>query len=312
MKNKNKIFRNLDEQIEILKSKGLIINDVAKAKEILLKENYFFISGYRHLFMRSNKDNKFIEGTTFEELYGMFLFDRKIRNIMFKYILVVENNLKSIISYQLSKKYGYKEKDYLNPQNFTQDSIKSRQVKDVLNKMKRQIRVNGSKHTATMHYIDNYGYIPMWILVKVLSLGIISELYNILKADDKLVIAEMYKIDAEILGIYVSLLANFRNLCAHEDILYDHRTQRVIPDHKYHQMLDIDRIDDEYIFGKNDLFALIIILKQMLSENEFHDLIRELSYEVDYLDGIVDVVPLNLILNRIGFPDNWRDIVSLD
>lgn len=312
MKNKNKIFRNLDEQIEILKSKGLIINDVVKAKEILLKENYFFISGYRHLFMRSNKDSKFIEGTTFEELYGMFLFDRKIRNIMFKYILVVENNLKSIISYQLSKKYGYKEKDYLNPQNFTQDSIKSRQVKDVLNKMKRQIRVNGSKHTATMHYIDNYGYIPMWILVKVLSLGIISELYNILKADDKLVIAEMYKIDAEILGIYVSLLANFRNLCAHEDILYDHRTQRVIPDHKYHQMLDIDRIDDEYIFGKNDLFALIIILKQMLSENEFHDLIRELSYEVDYLDGIVDVVPLNLILNRIGFPDNWRDIVSLD
>ena len=307
---KNKIFKNLDEQIEILKSKGLIINDIAKAKEVLMRENYFFISGYRHLFMKN--DNMFISGTKFEELYAMFLFDRKIRNIMFKFILVVENNLKSIISYELSRKYGYKEKDYLNPKNFTQNNIKARQVRDVLNKMKRQIRVNGHKHTATMHYIDNYGYIPMWILVKVLSLGIISELYNILKSEDKLDVAEIYKIDAETLGIYISLLANFRNICAHEDILYDYRTQRRIPDTKYHESLGIDKYEDEYRYGKNDLFALIIILKQMLGEEEFHDLVGEISYEVDYLDGIVDTVSLNSILNRIGFPDNWRDIVEVD
>lgn len=307
---KSKIFKNLDEQIEILKSKGLIINDIAKAKEVLMRENYFFISGYRHLFMKN--DNMFISGTKFEELYAMFLFDRKIRNIMFKFILVVENNLKSIISYELSRKYGYKEKDYLNPKNFTQNNIKARQVRDVLNKMKRQIRVNGHKHTATMHYIDNYGYIPMWILVKVLSLGIISELYNILKSEDKLDVAEIYKIDAETLGIYISLLANFRNICAHEDILYDYRTQRRIPDTKYHESLGIDKYEDEYRYGKNDLFALIIILKQMLSEEEFHDLVGEISYEVDYLDGIVDTVSLNSILNRIGFPDNWRDIVEVN
>ena len=307
---KNKIFKTLDEQIEILRNKGLVITDVDKAKEVLMRENYFFISGYRHLFMKN--DNMFITGTKFEELYAMFLFDRKIRNIMFKFILVVENNLKSIISYELSKKYGYREKDYLNPNNFTQNNIKARQVRDVLNKMKRQIRVNGHKHTATMHYIDNYGYIPMWILVKVLSMGIISELYNILKSEDKIDIAEIYKIDAETLGISVSLIANFRNICAHEDILYDYRTQRRIPDTKYHEILGIDKFEDEYRYGKNDLFALIIILKQMLSLEEFHDLIGEISYEVDYLDGIVDTVSLNSILNRIGFPDNWRDIVDID
>ena len=102
----NKVFKSLDEQIEILQSKGLIINNVDKTKEILFRENYFFISGYRHLFMRSFKDKKFIEGTTFEELYATFVFDRGIRNIMFKYILIIENNIKSIISYQMSKKYG--------------------------------------------------------------------------------------------------------------------------------------------------------------------------------------------------------------
>ena len=304
----NKIFKSIDEQIEILKSKGLVINDIDKTKDLLFRENYFFINGYRHMFMRSNKEKGFIEGTTFEELYAVFVFDRKIRNIMFKYILVIENNIKSIISYQLSKKYGFKDKDYLNPKNFTQDALKVRQVYDVLNKMKRQIRVNGKQHTATMHYLSNYGYIPMWILVKVLSFGLISELYGILKSEDQLSISEFYNLDPETLAIYLSLLSNFRNLCAHEDILYDHRTQRKIPNTRYHYELEISIEEDEYKYGKNDLFALIIIFKQMLRDEEFRDLINELSYEIDVLDGKVDTVPLNTILNKIGFPDNWREI----
>lgn len=307
-----KIFKTLDEQIQILEYKGLVIHDIDEAKRILFRENYFFVSGYRHLFMRSMKDNSFIPGTTFEELYATFVFDRRIRNIMFKYILVIENNMKSIISYQLSKKYGIREKDYLNPKNFTQDGIKARQVTDVINKMKRQIRVNGKQHTATLHYLSNYGYIPMWILVKVLSFGIISELYNILKAEDAYSIAEYYDVQPETLSIYLSLLSNYRNVCAHEDILYDHRTQRSIPDSKYHYLLDIEMTDDEYNYGKNDLFALLIIMKQMLQEEEFHDLIYEIGYEIDILDGKVDVVPLNLILNKIGFPNNWRDIDNLE
>lgn len=307
-----KIFKSLDEQIEIMRGKGLIINDEEKAKEILFKENYFFISGYRWLFMDGYKDRRFIKGTTFEELYATFTFDRKIRNIMFKYILIVENNIKSITSYQLSKKYGIKEKDYLNPKNFTQDSMKVRQVKDVLNKMKRQIRVNTKQHVATLHYISNYGYIPLWVLVKVLSFGIISELFNILKPDDQVRIADEYGIEVETLSIYLNILANFRNLCAHEDILYDHRTQRVIPDDIIHTRLNIEKEADIYKYGKNDLFALIIILKYMLDQDKFKELVNEIGYEIDVLDGKVDSVPLNAILNKIGFPSNWREITNID
>ncbi len=308
----SKIFKTLDEQIEILRNKGLIIEDPEMTKEILYRENYFFISGYRHLFMRSYKDRRFFSGTKFEELYATFLFDRKIRNIMFKYILIIENNVKSKISYILSKKYGFKEKNYLDPKNFNQDSYKTKQVHDVLNKMKRQIRVNGKQHRATMHYLSNYGYIPMWILVKVLSLGIVSELYSILKPEDQLLLAEDYNLDNEILAIYLSLLANYRNLCAHEDILYDHRTQRSIPDTKYHYLLNIDMTNDEYNYGKNDLYALVIILKQMLTNDEFRELMYEIGYEIDILDGKVDTVPLNHILNKIGFPDNWREIINME
>ena len=307
-----KIFKTLDEQMEILKNRGLIINDEEKTRQILYRENYFFISGYRHLFTKEGTKDLFLEGTTFEELYATFVFDRKIRNIFFKNILIVENNMKSIISYQLSKKYGVKEKDYLDVKNFSQELSSSRQIYDVLNKVKRQIRVNGSKHTATYHYMNNYGYIPLWILVKVLSLGIVSEFFDILKYEDKEEIAKPYNFDVETMTIYLALLSNFRNVCAHEDILYDHRTQRVIPDCKYHSILNIDKNDEEYIYGKNDLFSLIIILKRMLSKDEFSEMINEIKYEVDILDEKVDVVSLNTILNRVGFPSNWYDIKNID
>ena len=93
----------------------------------------------------------------------------------------------------------------------------------------------------------------------------INELYSILKPEDKISIAEYYKIDVETLGIYIGMMANYRNLCAHEDIVYDHRTQKELPNTKYHQLLNIPTMNDEYIYGKNDIFAIIIVLKYMLT-----------------------------------------------
>ena len=54
-------------------------------------------------------------------------------------------------------------------------------VKDVIEKMKRQIRINTSRHNATMHYLKNYGYIPLWILVKVYLLGWYVNYFQYLK-----------------------------------------------------------------------------------------------------------------------------------
>lgn len=311
MGGRTKEFKTIDQQIEILREKGLIIKDEQTAKDILLRENYFFISGYRYMFYKSDRDKAFIPGTTFEELYGLFQFDRNIRNIFFKHLLIIENNVKSIFSYQLSLKYGYKEADYLKLENFTQDTARTRQVSDVINKMKRQIRVNGRQNAATLHYLNNYGYLPMWIVVKVLSFGIISELYTILKNEDQRNIAEFYKMNEIDMGIFLPLMSNYRNLCAHEDILYDHKTQRVIPNNKYHEKLNIPKEADEYIYGKNDLFALLIMLKYMLRDEEFRLLAYEIGYEIDLLDGKVNAIPLNKILEKLGFPSNWKDIVEM-
>ena len=284
----NKTFKTLDEQVEILKGKGLIITDEDFAKEVLLRENYFFLNGYRYPFVKSLNEKVYIGSTTFEELYSLFLFDRKLRNILFKNILLVENNLKSIISYQLSKKYGYREKEYLKPSSFDDNGENRKRINDLIGKMKRQIKNNAPVHSATKHYIDNYGYIPLWVLVKVLSFGVVVDMFSILKKEDKEVILDIYGVDEKSFTSYLSILANYRNLCAHEDIVYENRTQKFIEDTKYHEMLGINRINDEYENGKNDLFALLIIFKIILKEEEFESLITELKDII----AVADTIPI--------------------
>ncbi len=308
----NKIFKNLDEQVEILKQKNLTINDVDYAKEVLLRENYFFLNGYRYPFIKSLDNKVYIDGVTFEELYSLFLFDRKLRNVVFKNILMIENNIKSIISYQLSKKYGYRERDYLNPNNFNYIPEKRRQVNDLLGKMKRQIKDNAVNHTATKHYINNYGYIPLWVLVKVLSFGIVSELFSILKKEDQYDIVELYDLDVNVFTNYLSSLSNYRNLCAHEDILYNNRTQKSILDTKYHRLLNIPIMDNEYIYGKNDLFSVVIMMKSMIKKDEFDLFEKEISDLIDELDNKLKSIEINKILDCMGFPKNWKELKDID
>ena len=307
----NKEFKKLDEQVEILKNKGLTINDSSYAKEVLLRENYFFLNGYRHLFLKSSTNKTYIEGVTFEELYSLFLFDRAFRNILFKNILTIENNVKSIMSYQLSMQYGYHEKDYLNRRNFTNNQEKNKQVNDVIRKMKRQIKSNAESHSATMHYVNSYGYIPLWVLVKVLSFGIIGEFYSILKREDQLSIADVYNLDSDTFANYLIMLSNYRNICAHEDIVFENRSQRQISDTKYHRLLKIDITNDEYVYGKNDVFALIIIMKSMLKPDEFKNLVLEIKHNIDNLEMNLSSIGINKVLDRMGFPVNWEDLVNM-
>ena len=92
--------------------------------------------------------------------------------------------------------------------------------------------------------------------------------------------------------------------------MYDHITQKEIPDSIYHSKLNIDNKDGVFLYGKNDLYSVVIILKSLLSEQQFVDLINEIGYEVDILSGKISVIPICNILNKMGFPDNWRDIVD--
>ena len=164
---------------------------------------------------------------------------------------------------------------------------------------------------ATMHYINNYGYIPLWVLVKVLSFGIVCELFSILKQEDKISVADMFSVNTDYLESFLPILSNYRNLCAHEDIVYEHRTEKSIVNTPMHERLHIPQMDNEYIYGKNDIFSVIIILKYLLREDDFRLMMKEIEYEIEKLSGIVNSIPIEKILDRMGIPTNYMELVDL-
>ena len=107
----DKKFTTTNAQLRKLRSRGLVIANGSRAKGIIEKENYYnLINGYKELFLDptyAGSDEQYRAGTNFNELYALYLFDRELRNIYIKYILEIENNVKSILSHDFSKKYGH-------------------------------------------------------------------------------------------------------------------------------------------------------------------------------------------------------------
>lgn len=114
-----KIFSTIDEQIVKLKSRSMKIES-SVAYRILEMENYYnIINGYKELFIDNTykgDDERYKNGTDFNELYYLFLFDRELKNIFIRYILEIENNVKSVLAHDFSRKYGHD--NYLKISNF--------------------------------------------------------------------------------------------------------------------------------------------------------------------------------------------------
>ncbi len=192
-----KEFKTIRQQLDILRKRGLIVPKNGKPKKFLEEENYYnVINGYKILFLKKDKNNNlispecFIENTHFDSLKFLFLFDRELRFIFLKYILIFENTLKSITSYVFAKKYP-KTNSYLDKANFSDDKKSAFSQIILLTKMlQEQI-----DHTGPIkHYLDVHVDVPFWVLVNRMTLGNLSHFYDSLKESEKNEIANKFYI----------------------------------------------------------------------------------------------------------------------
>ena len=77
-----KDFKTIDEQLEILRSRGLIIDDENIAKDFLLYNNYYRISGYS---LTLRKNNIFSKSASFQNIIDIYNFDHEFRHVILQY-----------------------------------------------------------------------------------------------------------------------------------------------------------------------------------------------------------------------------------
>jgi len=65
------------------------------------------------------------------------------------------------------------------------------------------------------------------------------------------------------------------------------------------------------IYGKNDLFAIVIIFKLMLSKNSFNKFCTSIKSEIDKTQRQLNTIVIGNVLKSMGFPPNWLDIKNI-
>ena len=304
-----KPFKTYDEQIHLLMNRGITIDTQEQksfAKKTLQREGYYnLINGYNKLFLEA--PNQYKPGTTMNEIFSLYSFDKKLREIFLKNILHLETNIKSLIAYYFPKKHN--ESNYLIYTNF--DTSKKNAIANITSliaEVQRQISAHSSDPNIS-HYLSKYGYIPIWVLNNILTMGTVSKFYSLMLQDERQEIAKTFHISDKELESSLFFISSVRNFCAHGNRLYCYRSKRPLCDLELHKSMGLLKDKGEYQHGKRDLYAAMIILKLTLSKTEFKRLVISVDIAIKNLTSKLCVLNKKDILTSMGFPENWKRIL---
>lgn len=279
--------KSFDDQIKLLRDRGLIINNEEEAKFMLSNVNYYRFTAYLLTF-KSEGDN-YKKGTTFELISEIYKFDRELRGLLTALLGNIEISFRTYIAYTLAMNHGAS--GYLNKNNFIDSSFHN----GFLLSLEKE-KGNNSNKLFIKHHNEKYnGQLPIWVATEIMTFGMLSKLYaNLLPGDKSYIKNNLCRVNPKLVDTWLQSLTHIRNQCAHYGRIYN----TLFPDVK------IKKEDRRYELDKKKIFANILIMKYLIIDQEvwtkfFINLQNLISQYGKYID-----------LNLIGFPENWIEILS--
>jgi abortive infection bacteriophage resistance protein len=223
----------IDQMIELMESRNLIVPDKDRARHYLKYINYYRLSGYGYLFEEDHtngtRSHRFRDGTTFENILSIYDFDRHLRLLVMDAIERIEVGVRTILAYEMSHQTGdghwvldaalFKETDDFKHADFI-GRMKSETAFAAEEGSDRKNR----REPFLTHYFDNYDdpvLPPSWMLIEVLPLGTWSKVYaNLQTSKDRKRVARALDLSPATLQSWLHSLTYLRNLCAHHSRIY--------------------------------------------------------------------------------------------
>ena len=263
----------LDEQVKLLRKRGMTITDEDKAKEVLLDIGYYRLGFYWFPFERSypakrNRTHEFVAGANFEDAVKLYYFDYKLRSILSYYINRIEINFRNFLTYTLSNNY------IGNPCWFVDDSIVEKQFIQTFDSSvyTASFKLNAViKYHHRIHRNDKYA--PAWKTIEYMTFGSVINLYKSIKNRElKIKIAKHYGIRyIEILENYLEIVRELRNYCAHGNVLYD-----FVP-FKYIRRGPAEVTGARNFRNLNGSIAVVLYMLKQVSINRYNEMIGDLQ-----------------------------------
>lgn len=214
----NKPAKSYVEQLQIFKNRGLLVADDARALHCLAHHNYFRLSAYRFPLTVQGNPDQFLPGTTFDDLWNLYHFDRTLRQFVAEAVKRVEISVRSRWAYVLAHLHGPQAYEhatiFYHPQRHT----------DALARLDTELA--RSHEDFIPHYKNKYkmNRPPVWAACEVMSFGLLSRFYeNIKRNSERKQISTTYGLSPETLESLLQHCAYIRNLCAHHSRLWNRR-----------------------------------------------------------------------------------------
>ena len=285
-----KEYKNSKELLDYIISKGVIVTNKEFALDKIKKYSYYsIINTYKDVFKDSS--NNYKNNVTFDEIYSLYEFDKNIRSIFLKYILEIETVIKSLLAELLSLKYGID--NYLLTNNFD-NNINSKIIQDNIDKINEEIAKQNGKHEAITHYINEYGFVPPFVLIKILTWGELSRLYSMLKQTDRQAISKEFKVPDKFLKQVMKNITMIRNICAHNDRMFSFHSKFLIT----FKIIDINYKNKD---NSTNVYMIMKSMQRLLDKNKSDEFERLVNLEIEKLKANIKSVDINLILYLMGF-----------
>ena len=261
--------RSIEEQIKLLKKRGMIFDDEDKAKQILEDVGYYRLGFYWYHFQRDFKKHLFLDNTHFSTVINLYYLDVDLRFLLIKVLSRIEINLRTRIIYIVSNHY----KD--NPFWFADKKIMKNQFVDTLDNFYTDIKKKNKVIAEHHRKYPNDKYAPAWKTLEFMTLGSLYTLFTSLKEEEiKTAIASKYRVrNIKVFDNYFKVIRNIRNICSHTRVLYDLSYYETVV------KKGVVKISDE---EKNSLSAIIKVISYFLQQisanraNDFQNNLKEL------------------------------------
>lgn len=261
--------RSIEEQIKLLKKRGMIFDDEDKAEQILEDVGYYRLGFYWYHFQKDFKKHLFLDNTHFSTVINLYYLDVDLRFLLIKVLSRIEINLRTRIIHIVSNHY----KD--NPFWFADKKIMKNQFVDTLDNFYTDIKKKNKVIAEHHRKYPNDKYAPAWKTLEFMTLGSLYTLFTSLKEEEiKTAIASKYRVrNIKVFDNYFKVIRNIRNICSHTRVLYDLSYYETVV------KKGVVKISDE---EKNYLSAIIKVISYFLQQisanraNDFQNNLKEL------------------------------------
>lgn len=323
-----KVWKSYEDQLNVLISRGLRVENKDKALEYLAKIGYYRLSGYWYPFreqtgscIRLTDDfkrpkklkvetlryDRFLPGASFQNAVDLYVFDKKLRLIALDALERIEIAIRVDVSHTLGKEDRFA---YLRPDLFHRSFSSDLNNEGLTNHHrwlgKHAGLITRSKEEFISHNRTRYGLpIPIWVSCEVWDFGTMSMMFAGMRERDQDIISRKYGIsNGRVFASWLRSLNYLRNVCAHHSRLWNRNIvdQPKLPSEKEASFVKAFKGDERLISRPFLLFCITQhLMKKINPTSTWQSRVRHLL-ENDF----PDLAHIDLNLASMGVDTQWK------